>query len=45
MKTAKVEKLVPNLLDKNEYVTYVKKLKHTLNHGLFLKKITYNYYS
>ena len=40
MKTAKVEKLVPNLLDKNEYVTYVKKLKRTLNHGLFLEKIT-----
>ena len=34
----KVEKLVANLHDKNEYVIYIRNLKQALNHGLLLKR-------
>ena len=34
-----VEKLVPNLYDKEKYVVHVKALKQALDHGLMLKKI------
>ena len=37
-KFKKVEKLVTNLYDKNEYVIHIKKSKQALNHGLILKK-------
>ena len=37
-KLKKVEKLVTNLYDKNEYVIHIKKSKQALNHGLILKK-------
>ena len=39
MKGRKVEKLVPNLKDKNTYVAPIKSLKQTLKHGLKLKKV------
>ena len=39
MKTEKVEKLVANLHDKNEYVKHIRNLKQALNHGLVLKKV------
>ena len=39
MKTEKVEKLVPNLHDKTEYVVYISNLKQALNHKLVLKKV------
>ena len=35
----KVEKIVTNLCDENEYVVYIRFLKQALNHGLSLKKI------
>ena len=35
----KVEKLVTNLLDKTEYVIYIRNLKQALNHGLIFKKV------
>ena len=38
MKIEKVEKLVANLHDKNEYVIHKRNLKQVLNHGLALKK-------
>ena len=41
MKIKKVEKLLPNLHDKTEYVMHIRNLKHlkqALNHGLVLKK-------
>ena len=34
-----VEKLVPNLYNKEKYVIHVKALKQALDHGLVLKKI------
>ena len=34
----KVEKLVTNLHDKNEYVIHIRNLKEVLNHRLILKK-------
>ena len=34
-----VEKLVPNLYDKETYVIHVKALKQALDHGLVLKEI------
>ena len=39
MKIEKVEKLVANLHDKNEYVIHIRNLKQALNHGLALKKV------
>ena len=39
MKLKKVEKLVANLNDKNEYVIHVRKLTQALNHRLNLKKV------
>ena len=39
MKIEKVEKLVTNLHDKNEYVIYIRNFKQALNHGLVLKKL------
>ena len=39
MKFKKIEKLVTNLLDKNEYVIYIRNLKQALNHELILKKV------
>ena len=38
-KIKKVEKLVTNLYDKNEYVIHIRNLKQALNHGLILKKV------
>ena len=39
MKIEKVEKLVADLHNKNEYVIHIRNLKQVLNHGLYLKKI------
>ena len=39
MKIGKVEKLVANLHNKQEYVIHVRNLKQALNHGLVLKKV------
>ena len=39
MKINKVEKLVPNLYDKKQYVIHVRALDHTLKHGLILEKV------
>ena len=39
MKIEKVEKLVANLHDKEEYVIHIRNLKPALNHGLELKKV------
>ena len=39
MKIEKVEKVVTNLHDKNEYVIYIGNLKQALNHGLILKNV------
>ena len=38
MKIGKVEKLVPNLHDKTEFVIHIRNFKQALNHGLVLKK-------
>ena len=39
----KIEKLVPNLLDKTEYVIQIRNLKQALNHGLvFIKTFSYS---
>ena len=38
MKLGKIEKLITNLYDKNEYVIHIRNLKQALNHGLILKK-------
>ena len=38
-KIEKVEKLVGNLHDKNEYVIYIRNLKQALNHGLVLENV------
>ena len=35
----KVEKIVTNLHDKNEYVIHIKNIKQALYHGLILKKV------
>ena len=34
-----VEKLVTNLLDKTEYIIYIRNLKQALNHGLIFEKV------
>ena len=39
MKIEKVEKLVGNLHDKNEYITHIRNLKQALNHRLVFKKV------
>ena len=39
MKIEKVEKLLPNLHDKTEYVIHIRNSKQTLNNGLVLKKV------
>ena len=39
MKIGRVEKLVPNLKDKNRYVVHIKALDQALKHGLKLKKV------
>ena len=36
MKIEKVENLVANLYDKDEYVIHIRNLKQALNHGLVL---------
>ena len=38
IKIEKVEKLVENLHDKEEYIIHIRNSKQTLNHGLVLKK-------
>ena len=38
MNIEKVEKLVENLHDKEEYIIHIRNSKQTLNHGLVLKK-------
>ena len=42
MKNEKVKKLVANLHDKTEYVIYTRNLKQALNHGLVLKRSSWN---
>ena len=39
MKLEKVEKLLPNLHDKNEYMIHIRNLKQALIHGLILKRV------
>ena len=39
IKIGRVEKLVPNLRDKKEYVVLIKKLNQALKHGLKLEKV------
>ena len=39
MELRKVEKLVTNLHDKEEYVLHIRNLKQALNNGLILKKV------
>ena len=39
MKIEKVEKLVANLHDKNEYVIHIRNLKQALNNVLLFKKL------
>ena len=39
MKIGKIQKLVCNLHDKKKYVVHISILKHSLNHGLKLKKV------
>ena len=39
MKIEKIEKLVADLHDKNEYFIHIRNLKQALNHGLVLKKV------
>ncbi|MCE2507588.1 MAG: hypothetical protein J4F36_14200, partial [Nitrosopumilaceae archaeon] len=39
MKIDKVEKLVPNLFDKNKYIVHIRALNQALKHGLILKKV------
>ena len=39
MKLKKVEKLVTNLHDKNEYVIHIRNLKQVLNHELISKQV------
>ena len=39
LKIAKIEKLVPNMHDKEEYAIYIRNLKQALNHGLVLRKM------
>ena len=36
IKTEKVEKIIPNLHDKTEYVIHIRNLKQALDHGLVL---------
>ena len=43
MKIGRVEKLVPNLKDKERYVVQIKALDQALHHGLELKKGTLDY--
>ena len=38
MKINKVEKLVPNLNDKEKYIIHIRALDQALKHGLVLKK-------
>ena len=39
MKINKVEKLVPNLYNKEKYVVHIRALNQALKHGLVLKKV------
>ena len=39
MHIEKVQKVAANLQDKNEYVIFIRKLKHSLYHGLVFKKV------
>ena len=39
MNIEKVEKVIPNLHDKNEYVIHKRNLKQSLNHGLVFKTV------
>ena len=43
MKINKVEKLVPNLKDKNNYVIHIRALDQALRHGLVLERIHKGY--
>ena len=38
-KTKKLERLVTNLCEKNEYGIHIRNLKKALNHGLILKQV------
>ena len=39
MKINKVEKLVPNLYDKPNYIIHIQALDHVLKHGLILERV------
>ena len=39
MKVNGVEKLIPNMCDKNKYIIHIRALKQAIDHGLVLKKI------
>ena len=39
MKINGVEKLVPNLNDKKNYIVHIKSLNQALRHGLILEKV------
>ena len=39
MNIEKVEKVIPYLHDKNEYVIHIRNLKQSLNHGLVFKTV------
>ena len=39
MKINKCNKLICNLYDKNNYIVYIRSLKHALNHGITIKKV------
>ena len=39
MKVNGVEKLIPNLCDKNKYIIHIRALKQAIDHGLILEKI------
>ena len=39
MKIGKIEKLVANLNDEEEYVIHIRNLREAINHGLALEKV------
>ena len=39
MKINGIEKLVPNLYDKNKYIIYIRALDQATKHGLILEKV------
>ena len=39
MKINEVEKLIPNLNDKEKYIVHIKAINQALKHGLILEKV------